>query len=54
MTVTGDSDLLVTPETQKFRIDEITTNGMVPFEATPLETVFVIEETLTVRNKPLT
>ncbi len=31
--------MLMIPGTRKFRNDEITTNGLLPFEATPLETV---------------
>ncbi len=37
--VAWDKHLLVTPGTLKPRIDEITINGSLPFEATPLETV---------------
>jgi hypothetical protein len=33
----GTGSLLMTPGTVRSRNDEITTNGMLPFQATPLE-----------------
>lgn len=47
--VAWDSYVPVTPGTKKSRTDEITAYGLVPFEATPLETVPL--KTRTARNE---